>query len=401
MSTARPLGRIVSGLGLVLPGAAAGLFAASCSSTSEKAAPRPETAPAHSAAPSREQLTPTIDALLAGGRFHGEQWRMNLSERNGRPTLAMKLSVDGDLVLAEDRTHEIHALDRNSGVHRWMLTLAGPTTGPVGGNPASTTFLSTDELVSVERKSGSRLQMRSSQHLDFFPSGRAVAVGTTVYVGRLAPTGVQSVNLASGATGWEYPTKSPVKDLVSTGDGALSQQIGITEEGLLFALPPRPAVETSWAPTENWYRQLPGTRVVTPLALFGPSLCFGSADGFLFHVDSRSGQVRWKVPCGSDMRDQEATIAGNAIFQRSSGTLYAFAADTGKQLWTVEGAERVITRIGDLCYVDMGGSKISVRRAANGSEVASFATTGLSQVPKIQGGGQFIASDGENIFSLN
>jgi outer membrane protein assembly factor BamB len=400
MSTARPLGLLATGLGLVLPGAAAGLLVMACSSTETKPEAKPETAqPA--AVPSREALTPTIDKLIADGRFKGELWRMNLTERNGRPTHAKHLSVDGDLVIAEDQVHEIHALDRASGVHRWMLTLAGPTSQPVGGNLSSTTFISTDELVAVDRKTGSRRQMRSSQHLDFFPSGRAVTVGSTTYVGRLAPMGVQAVNLANGASGWEYATHSPVKDLVSNGDGALSQTIGITEDGLLFALPPRPAVETVWAPTENWYRRLPGTQVVTPLALFGPSLCFGSQNGFLFHVDSRTGQIRWKVPCGTDMRGREATIAGNAIFQHSSGSLYAFSADTGKQLWTVEMGQRLITRIGDLCYVDMGAGKVSVRRAANGTEVASFETTGLVHVPTIQGGGQFIASDGDNVFVLN
>lgn len=404
MSTARPLGLLASGLALALPGAAAALLASACSSTPDKAAGRheaPETAKA-TAAPTREELTPTIDALIAGGRFHGELWRMNLSERNGQETEAKKLSVDGDLVVVEDQVHEIHALDRDSGVHRWLLKLAGPTTLPVGGNATSTTFVSTDEVVGVDRKTGARRQMRSSQHLDFYPSARAVTVGGTAYVGRLAPMGVQSVNLASGASGWEYATSSEVIDLVSVGDGATAQMVGVTAEGLLFALPPRPAIETSWAPTENWFRRLPGTKVVTPLAHSGNSLSFGSANAFLFHVDSRSGQIRWKVPCGSDLRNHEATIAGNAIFQVADGsTLHAFAADTGKELWTAEGVQRVITRIGDLCYVDMGNHHVSVRRAQNGAEVASFETSSLVHVPTIQGGGVFIASDGVNVFALN
>jgi outer membrane protein assembly factor BamB len=189
--------------------------------------------------------------------------------------------------------------------------------------------------------------------------------------------------------------------MVSVGDGALAQSVGVTEDGLLFALPSRPAVETSWAPSENWYRKLPGTRVVTPLALSGASLCFGTDNGFLYHVDSRSGVIKWKVPCGKELRGHEATIAGNAIFQHSSGTLYAFSTDTGKPLWNVEGARRVITRLGDLVYVDMGDSKVSVRRVQNGAEVATFSTSGLPLVPTIQGGGQFVASDGENVFALN
>jgi outer membrane protein assembly factor BamB len=328
-------------------------------------------------------------------------WRLNLSERTSKPTHANRIAVDGDLVLVQDQGNQIHALDRATGVHRWIVQLAGPTTQAVGGTVATETFVSTDEIVGVDRAKGARRQARSSQHLDFFPSGRAVTVGTTAYVGRLGPMGLQSINLSSGAPGWEYMLASPLVDLVATGDGALAQVIGVTEDGLLFALPPRAATDSTWSPPENWFHRIPGTHVVTPLGLFGKSLCFGSENGFLYHVDARSGRVIWKVPCGTDMRGNEAIIAGNAIYQYSSGALHAFAADTAKELWTCEGGRRLITRIGDLCYVDMGDKHVSVKRAANGAEVANFSTSGFEFVPSIQGGGLFLASDGENLFTLN
>jgi outer membrane protein assembly factor BamB len=371
----------------------------SCADTPRHGDAAPEAAVEHRS--SREAVTPAIDSMVADGRFKGELWRMNLSERNSQPTHASRLAVDGDLVIVQDQKNEIHALDRSSGVHRWIVQLAGPTTQSIGGTASTATFVSTDELVGVDRVKGARRQARSSQHLDFFPSGRAVTIGTTAFVGRLAPMGVQTINLSSGATGWEYNVSSPLVDLVSFGDGALAQLIGVTEDGLLFALPPRGATDSAWSPPESWFHRVPGTHVVTPLALHGNSLCFGAENGFLYHVDARSGRIVWKMPCGTDMRGNEAVIAGNAIYQYSSGTLYAFAADTGKSLWNAEGALRLITRIGDLCYLDMGNHHVSVRRAANGVEVASFNTTGFDLVPSIQGGGMFIASDGENVFALN
>jgi outer membrane protein assembly factor BamB len=350
---------------------------------------------------SREAISPAIDSMIAEGRFKGELWRMNLSERNSQPTRANRLAVEGDLVVVQDEKNEIHAIERSSGVHRWVVQLNGPTTQSLGATASTATFVSTDELVGVDRVKGARRQTRSSQHLDFFPSGRALTIGTTAYVGRLAPMGVQSINLATGADGWEYSVASPIVDLVSYGDGAIAQLIGVTEDGLLFALPPRAANDSAWSPPENWFHRIPGTHVVTPLALSGTSLCFGSENGFLYHVDARSGRILWKMPCGSDLRGEEAVIAGGGIYQRSSGSLYAFAADSGKSLWHVDGALRLITRIGDLCYVDMGRQQVSVRRAANGAEVASFSTAGFALVPSIQGGGTFVVSDGENVFALN
>jgi outer membrane protein assembly factor BamB len=388
MSTARLLVVLASALGV-----------ASCADTPRHGGGSPETTVRPPS--SREALTPAIDSLVAEGRFKGEMWRMNLSERNSEPTRANRIAVDGDLVVVQDQQNQIHALDRATGVHRWIVQLAGPTTQSVGGTASTETFVSTDELVGVDRMKGSRRQMRSSQHLSFFPSGRAVTVGTTAFIGRLAPMGLQTLNLNSGAEGWEYQVASPLVDLVAYGDGALAQIIGVTEDGLLFALPPRAAADSAWSPPESWYHRIPGTHVVTPLALFGTSLCFGSENSFLYHVDARSGRILWKVPCGTDMRGNEAVIAGNAIAQYSSGSLHVFASDTGREIWTAEGGRRLVTRIGDLFYVDMGDHRVSVRRAANGAEVSSFSTAGFEFVPSIQGGGLFLASDGENVFALN
>jgi len=388
MSTARPLAVL-----------ALGLSVAACSSSSDQPAAR-DVEITSSSAPTREQMTPAIETLVAAGRFKGELWRMNLSERYGEPVVAHRVSVDGDLLIIEDTRNRIHALHRETGIHAWPLDLDGPTTQSVGGTPSTATFVSTDELVGVERRTGSRRQTRASQHIGFFPSGRALTIGTSAYIGRLAPPGVQSINLTAGNDGWEYQTKGSVVDLVAYGDGALAQLIGATEDGLLFSLPPRPASESSWAPPENWFRRLPGTNVVTPLSLLGNDLAFGGERGFLYHVDARSGQILWKVPCGDDLRGNEPTIAGDAIFARSSGTLHAFAKDSGHELWTVEGGHRLITRVGENCYVDMGDGNVSVRKSSDGVEVANFSTAGFRFVPTVPGGGFFFACDGENVIAV-
>lgn len=356
------------------------------------------------AAPTREAMTATIDRCVAGGRFGGEVWRLNLSERYGEMVCASRISVDGDLLLIEDTAHRIHAIDRASGVHRWPVEIPSGSTQTVGGTASSVTFVCTDDVVAVSRSHGSRMMgsqqaPQTSVHLEFFPSGRGVTIGQSLYIGRLAPYGLQSIDLVAGHAGWSYSTSSPVIDTVVYGDGAIAQIITMTEDGLLFSLPPRHANESAWSPKENWFRRLPGTRPVTPMSLLGDHLVFGTANGFVYDVDARNGGVRWKTGCSGDMHGCEATIAGDAVYQPAGDGVMAYDLASGNELWKLAGASRVITRIGDKVYADMGGGEVALVAAANGHELARFSTEGL-MLPTVSGGGALIASDGTNVFAI-
>ena len=388
MSLARPAAR--------LPIALTALLAAGCAASAE---PR-----STSAASSREAMTATIDRMVAAGRFGGELWRLNLSERFGGEVHASRLTVDGDLLLVEDADHRMHAIDRNAGAHRWFIDLPGPTTQVAGGTPSSVAFVGVDDACAVTRAHGSRMMgtqqaPQTTEHLRFFPSGRAVAIGDSLYVGRLAPFSLQSIDMLSGHDGWAYPTASPVMDLAVYGDGAIAQILCITEDGLLFSMAPRSASQSAWSPKENWYRRLPGTRPVTPLALGGEHLVFGTENGFLYDVDARNGVVRWKVPTGMDLHAQEATLSADAAYVHSDGGIAAYALASGNELWTHAGATRVITQIGDRVYAEFANGDIAVLAAASGSLLSSFASDGL-MLPTVHGGGALLASDGTNVFAL-
>lgn len=354
--------------------------------------------------PSREAMTATIDSLIAGGRFDSELWRLNLSERFGSAVMASRLTVDGDLLLVEDSESTIHAIDREQGAHRWFIDLDDPTTQVAGGTESTITFVATDDATAVSRSRGARLMgtdaaPRSSEHLDFFPSGRAVAVGDSLYVGRLAPMSLQAIDLTAGHAGWSYATSSPVIDSVVYGDGPIAQILSLTEDGLLFSLPPRAANESAWAPKENWYRRLAGTRAATPLALLGDHLVFGAANGFLYDVDARNGTVRFKVALDGSFGGQEATLTSDAAYQRVDDGVVAVELGGGNVLWTLPGAKRVVSRVGDRVYAELASGEIAVVAAATGAELARFPVAGLT-LPTIQGGGMVIGSDGTNVFAL-
>jgi outer membrane protein assembly factor BamB len=349
-------------------------------------------------------MTSTIDRLVAAGRFGGEVWRLNLSERFGEAVRGVRFSVDGDLLVVEDSQHRIHAITRDAGEHRWFLDLPAATTQTVGGTTSTLSFVCTDDVASVTRSRGSRTMgtqqaPRTTLHLPFFPSGRAAAVGDSVYIGRLAPFSLQAIDQATGHVGWSYTTSSPICDCVVYGDGAVAQILALTEDGLLFSMPPRAARESAWSPEENWHRRLPGTTPATPMALHGDHLLFGTKNGFLYDVDARNGGIRWKSGTGRDLHSAEPVVADDGVYQRSDDGVTAYELASGAELWHCPGATRVITRIGDRVYVEMGG-EIAVLSAATGSKLSSFASEGLS-MPTVPGGGALIASDGTNVFALN
>ncbi len=373
-------------------------FAVACSGTGIRVH-RSRTGP-----PSREEMTATVDSMVAGGRFKGELWRLNLAERFGSSVHAKEVTVDGDLLLIEDDAHRLHGIDRASGAHRWFIEeLPGTVTQTVGGTGGALAVISTDDVVAVTRKSGSRLTgtervPQSEHHLQFFPSGRAVVIGKTAFVGRLAPSSLQSLDLAGGRNGWSYATSSPVVDTVVYGDGAVAQVISVTEDGLLVSLPPRAANESAWAPPEKWHRRLAGVRVVTPLTLVGDSLIFGSNNAFLYHVDVRTGAIRWKVGCGSEMSSDGATIAGGAVYQHADDGIHAFDLASGTELWTAEGATRAITQIGERVYLE-SGRMIRVVDAKSGHEISQFDAQHMV-MPTLQGGGALYGCDGTNVIAL-
>ena len=355
------------------------------------------------AAPSREAMTATIDRLVAAGRFGGEVWRLNLSERFGEAVRGVRFTVDGDLLVVEDSDHRVHALTRSAGEHRWFVDLPAATTQSVGGTASTLSFVCTDDVCAVTRSHGSRTMgtqqaPRTTIHLPFFPSGRAAAVGDSVYVGRLAPYSLQAIDQTTGHVGWAYATASPVCDSVVYGDGAIAQLLSLTEDGLLFSMPPRAARESSWSPQENWHRRLPGTRPTTPMALHGDNLMFGTENGFLYNVDARNGVVRWKSGTGRELHGSEPLAAGDGVYQRSDDGVAAYDLASGNALWHCSGATRVITRIGDRVYVEMGG-EVAVLAAATGAKLASFSGAGLS-MPAVPGGGALLASDGTNVFAI-
>lgn len=370
--------------------ASAVLLAAACSSSApEVALAKPESA------------SMQIDQLLATGRFpKGEAWRLDLNHAARRPCADDSLEVHGDLLVVQDQDMQIRALDLQHGVHRWVVDFGMPLTQQVGASQTGLTMVSGDDLVSVNRETGARLIDQSEVHLDFWPSCEAVEAAGSIFVGREAPYGVQSINPKTGRSGWLYSTDSPVIALVAQGEGGGVQVIAMTADGLLFSLAPWRA-DLAASQRANWKIQLRGTRLRSPLAVSANYLYFGAEDQSFYCVDAGGGQVKWKAPCSCMFSDAQPVVAGGDVYCRGDRGLFAFQQQSGQIKWICAEGARLVSRIGNLCYVELPDLMVGVLEAETGKEVARFSIAGLPHVPSVPGGGIFVAGDGAgNLFAL-
>ncbi len=62
-------------------------------------------------------------------------------------------------------------------------------------------------------------------------------------------------------------------------------------------------------------------------------LYFGSADGNLYALDSKTGDERWRFGTGGGISSSPAVAAGTVFFSSRDGFLYAVNTGTGKQRW--------------------------------------------------------------------
>jgi hypothetical protein len=277
----------------------------------------------------REAITAAIEAIVAGGRFDGELWRLNLSERCQGEVVAVGTCVDGDSILVEDGGRQLHSIDRARGVHRFIVALPGRITQTVGGTSDAISAVCTDDIVAVSRKHGARVMPRPSNHLEFFPSGRAVTVGDSAYVGRLAPYSLQALDLSGGRSGWAYPTSGPVIDVLSYGDGTLAQVIGATEDGLVFSLPSRPAVASAWAPPENWHLRLPAARITTPARASSSAPTTASSTISTCAAGRSAGRSAAATTCAAARRRSRAARSTSAATTGCTPSTSSRAASSG------------------------------------------------------------------------
>ena len=83
------------------------------------------------------------------------------------------------------------------------------------------------------------------------------------------------------------------------------------------------------------------------------------------------------------------------------GALFAFEIASGAEQWSCPDSLRLITRIGDRCYVELASGDIGVCSAADGTELTRFSASDFPHIPSVPGGGILVCGDGAgNLFAV-
>jgi alcohol dehydrogenase (cytochrome c) len=115
-------------------------------------------------------------------------------------------------------------------------------------------------------------------------------------------------------------------------------------------------------------------------ALGGVATPFGTATGVIAAIDPASGRVIWRRPLPSPAPGGALVTASGLVFAGDDdGSLYAFAASTGRVLWRVSlglrfGSAPIAYEIGgkEFIAVAAGGSALSGGGARGGGELSVF-----------------------------
>lgn len=86
------------------------------------------------------------------------------------------------------------------------------------------------------------------------------------------------------------------------------------------------------SPKIKWKFQT-GGRVISSPAVVDGTAYVGSADGFLYAIDSERGGLKWKFETGGMVNSSPAISGGVVYFGSYDGNFYAVDAATGKQKW--------------------------------------------------------------------
>jgi len=268
-------------------------------------------------------------------RTGSEVWRFA-----GSPVSAAPAYWDGTLYAASENG-AIYALNPLTGQQLWAYASGGPVFSAPAVDESGVYFGSMDGFFyALNPKTGQELWKfavggtsdPAAGIIRGFRSAPALSGSTLVFAssqsgGASAELSLYAVDKASGTLLWEYSdwnqlTAPAVADGV-VYFGGFGSFIGL-----------------------NLQDGSPVLRVETDIVLTAPAVAgglafFGCDVGFLYAVDLRSGEIKWRFNSGSPVVSAPAVSGNMVYFGSGSGTFYGLDIPSGQAMWIFETGARI------------------------------------------------------------
>ena len=224
----------------------------------------------------------------------------------------------GGLIIAADLDGRVHAVERDTGVRKWMTAPTSRIWGGVSANENAAFAANKDgAILAFSLEDGSPLW--------------TYEVGDAVYSGAAA---VGNSVLATSDDGWVYSIDAQTGELKwKTEMNRGSNSTPIFANGLVIV--------GSWdnrlyamdaAAGANVWNFWAGGAIVRGAAASETAVFFGADDGFAYSVSLKDGSLNWRRKIGEQVRSAPA-LDGGILYIASGDTAFALDAANGAEVW--------------------------------------------------------------------
>jgi len=331
--------------------------------------------------------------------FTGRKIAVDLRQAGPVELDASASILQGDFLLLFSGRNHVEALDRETLMADWVYqSLPGELRYPPTQSLVSMLLMSKNELHQVD------LQYGHSQgpaiHFDMSPSSSFQASAGTAYVpcwgGARGEKTLRTLNLVTGLEGWGYRTPGDIRGGVIVGGEPPRQTVYFaTDAGQVWGMPAAEAAARG--PEASWSCDTRGP-VTAPLCLAGDDLFAASQSGFLYCMDRVTGAIKWAAPHETPLLDAPVATK-SAVYQVREGEMWCHERATGKVLWKVKGAARlVVERDGKAIVASSKGELWAV--GAQGFISGKMSTGGMHYVTNLKDDSIYAVSNDGFVFKM-
>ncbi len=283
-------------------------------------------------------------------------------EMDGAIDELKRVTIYGDLLLAQSERGVVHAVDAETGATRWVLRLPerDHPTSAAGANGAYCAVANGFELFVLNRLSGEVVWQRK---LPYMPGAGPALSETRVYV--------PCANGAMLSLDLNEPELTPAQ---FASNGRIEHQPIVANRAICWGSTAGLVYGMLRDQTEISFQLRTGEPVTTRLGAAGDAVFGGSRDGFVYCLDDRTGLERWRFPVGEAINDQPLAVEDSVYVVPELGGIYRIDIESGLQTWWAPEAQRCLAISADRVYAVDRLGRLLILNKATGGQVARAPT---------------------------